>query len=157
MDSNSYILICNDCLLKYQAKDLSLCGCGEVICSKCLNKVTHIFHGSAEEAAYARERKLLINRRLSRFLKLQTVANFFASVNIHILLSCLYKYLPHMIISRHDTGTVDDTQLVWWEVSNRPVDYYKHGLGKIFYGRTMNEALISVLLHHLDQESCDVV
>jgi hypothetical protein len=152
MGENQALLACRDCFLKYEAKELSLCGCGEVICSKCRNKVMHVFHGSAEEAAYARERKFLTNRRLSKFLKLQTVANFFAPVNIHILLSCLYKYLPHMVISKHDTGVVDNTQLVWWEVSNRPVDYYKHGLSKVFYGRTINEALIFALLHHLDQE-----
>jgi len=160
MGQNEYLLICNvcnDCLLKYMARELTLCGCGEVICPECQNNAAHIFHGSVEDVAYARERKIIINRRLSKIFRLQSIANFFALPNISILLSHLNEYLSHIVISRHDTGIVDDIRLVWWEVSDRPVDYYKNGLSKIFYGRTINEALIFALLYHLERESSDVI
>lgn len=147
---------CGTCYVKYLLVELSLCGCKMSICDKCRNKVEHLFHGTVDEFYRNREKRLIINRRLSKLFDFKSVANFFSSTNIIIILDFLVKHSPHTIISRHDTGMVDDVQLVWWEVTNRPVDYYKHGLSKIFYGRTINEALIFALLYHLDQEACDV-
>lgn len=154
---------CGTCHVKYLLHELSLCGCKMSICDKCQNKVEHLFHSTIDDDNEQIGKKLIICRRLSKLLGFNIIknnnvgyANFFTSVNVHVLLSHTTKYLPHMIISRHDTGIVDNVQLIWWEVSNRPLDYYKHGLSKIFYGRTINEALIFALLYHLERESSNV-